>query len=590
MPKTTCSASSEKERDTKRVSNFQNMPACLEDAYSAITRGHIEQAKDLIDDQAVEEVRQRLAEDPSRIDMILLLAAVLNRTGQKREAQTWYERCNQVQPNALAYSELAMISASRGHLAECVENFRKSMSVNPDNPAIWVLLATKLLQRKQLKEGMELLNRAIQKEPGNASFFSTYLFSLNYLPEMDPEMIFKVHKQWGKLHAPVSKAKTSHDNDPVADRRLRIGYISPDFREHSVIRFFEPLLEAHDRHHVEVYGYGNVGSPDRITKRLEDKFDAYRNICGVDDQTVVHMIEQDKIDILVELAGHTDGNRLLVLAHKPAPIQVTYMGYGDTTGMETVDYVLTDRRLSPPESQKFYTEQLMYMPEGSHCYRVPDIDMAVTPPPLATNGYVTFGSLTPNRRFNLPLLKLWADILKRTPNARMTLGFADGMDDGIRNHYLNEFERCGVSSERIDINGPKPYLEYLKEYGNIDILLDTFPENGGTFTCESLWMGVPVITLAGPRQISRYGMTILNSVGLEQFAATIASDYVAKAVALANDPRSLTDIRDSMRARLAQSRLCDSKRFTRALESTYREMWHRWCRKHGASVSDELSV
>ncbi len=568
--------------DRMRIAIAGDMPQCLVEANAAITRGQVETARYLVNDQAIEEVCQRLGKDPSRTDIMLLLAAVLNSTGQKREAYAWYQKCAEVEPNALIYNEIAMISGSRGLLTECIEYLRRAMAMDPEIPAIWVNLAVKLIEAKQLKEGFDLLRRAINKEPDNPVFYSIYLFSLNHLPDIDPQMIFGLHTHWGTTHAPISMAKTSHANTPVADRRLRIGYISPDFRGHSVAHFIEPLLDEHDHSEVEVYGYGNVASPDRVTERLKSTFDHYRNIFGLDDKTVAHMIEQDGIDILIELAGHTKLNCLLVLAHKPAPIQVTYLGYGDTTGVEAIDYILTDNRLSPPESQKFYTEQLMYLP-GSLCYRLPDVDLAVTPPPSMKNKFVTFGSFCAHRRFNLHLLKHWADILRETPNSRMTLGFASGIHEHLRNHYLDELVKYGISRERVRINGPKPYIEYLKAYAKIDILLDTFPENGGTYTCESLWMGVPVITLAGPRQISRYGLSLLSSIGLESFVATTASDYVAKAVAFSNNPEHLIEMRQSMRARITSSPLCRAKEFAHEVESAYREMWHRWCRRQGAS-------
>jgi predicted O-linked N-acetylglucosamine transferase (SPINDLY family) len=589
MPETAHSASPQQKQDRMRVTIARDMPQCLVEANKAIRMGHMERAKGLLNDEAIEAVRQRLDKDPSRGDIMLMLAAVLNWTGQKREAYAWYQKCAEVEPNALVYNELAMLSGSLEHLAECIEYLYKAIEIDPNIPGIWVNLAVKLIERKQFKEGFDLLHKAIQREPHNPIFFSVYLFSLNYLPEVDPQIVFNLHKQWGKTHAPITLAKTSHSNTPVADRRLRIGYISPDFRTHSVTNFFEPLLDGHNHDQVEVYGYGNVNAPDQTTERLKHKFDHYRHIFGVADQTVAHLIERDGIDILVELAGHTNNHSLLVLARKPAPIQVTYLGYGETTGVEAIDYFLTDNRLSPPESQKFYTEQLWYVP-GGLCYRLPEADIAVTAPPSIENGYMTFGSLTAHRRFNLHLLHLWADILRQTPDSKMILGFAGGIDDRIRSHYWNAFQACGISRERVEINGPKPYAEYLNEFNRIDILLDTFPENGGIYTCESLWMGVPVITLAGPRQISRYGLSLLSSVGLEHFAASTASDYVAKAVALANNLESLVEMRRSMRPRMAQSPFCDSRRYAAWLESAFREMWHQWCLQQGASVPTESSL
>ncbi len=572
-----------KDDDRMQITIARDMPQCLVEANAAITRGHIEQARSLINDQAIQNIKQKLEKDPSRTDIMFMLATILHRIGQKRKAQALYEKCAELKPTAMVYKAMAMISASHGHPAECIEHLTQAMELEPDIPEIWVTLAVKLLERKQLKEGFDLLAKAIQKEPENPVFYSIYLFSLNHLSAMDPQMIFQLHKHWGKTHAPISVARTSHANTPVTDRRLRIGYISPDFCAHSVSHFFEPVLAGHNRHDVEIFGYGNVRSPDPMTERLRNQFDGYRNILGVDDKTVAHVIEQDRIDILVELAGHTQNNRLLVLAYKPAPIQVTYLGYADTTGMEAIDYVLTNTLLSPPESQEFYTEQLMYLPNAHHCYTCPTMDVALGPPPSVENGYVTFGALTPHRRFNLSLLKLWADILERTPNAKIALGFASDLDDRTRNHYLSEFDKCGISRERVSISGRRPYIEYLTEHNKIDILLDTYPENGATYTCESLWMGVPVITLAGPRQISRYGLSILTHVGLDRLVATTASEYVAKAVALANDPEGLMGIRQSMRSRLAESPLCQTRQFVCELETVYRKMWHKWCRRQGVS-------
>lgn len=568
-------------KDKMRVTVTADMPQRLIQANAAIAKGHMEQAKGLVNEQTIEEVRQKLREDPSRTDIMLMLATMLNWTGQKKKAYDWYERCAAVKPNALALNEMAMIHGSLWRPLECITTLRRAMEVDPDIPAIWVNLAVKLIETKQFEEGFDLLRRAIRTEPDNSVFHSILLFNLHHLPDIDAKTICEEHQQWGKAHAPISMARTSHANTPEPGRRLRIGYISPDFRGQSVMYFLEPILEGHNRQNVEVFGYANVGTPDHNTERLKGKLDHYRNICGVDDRTVARQIEQDRIDILVDLAGHMQGNRLLVLAHKPAPVQATYLGYGDTTGMEAVDYLLTDTLSIPPELGQFYMEQLMYIEGGHHCYRPPDKNIQVTPPPFLANGYVTFGSQTNPRRFHLELLRTWADILKKTPHSRMVIRFSQGLGHVNLDRFFNEFEACGVSRERIEMHGPKAHTEYLKEYGKIDILLDTFPENGGTYTCESLWMGVPVITRAGDRQVSRAGICILSRVGLEHLAATTASQYIEKAVALANDRNGLRVMRQTLRSQFTGSSQCNAAEFSRNLESTYRQMWHQWCRTQG---------
>ena len=337
---------------------------------------------------------------------------------------------------------------------------------------------------------------------------------------------------------------------------------------------------------VEVYGYGNVDRPDPTTGRLQKKFDCYRNIRGVNDDAVTRIIEQDKIDILIDLAGHFRNNRLLVLARKPAPVQVTYLGYCDTTGMEAVDYLLTDNVLTPPELQKFYTEQAAYLPGGFVCYTPPENAPDVTPLPAAKKGHVTFGAFTTNLRFNRPLLKVWAEILKLIPNSRLLLGFHSGGDEATQDRYLSQFAEYGVSRERIEISGWKSHTEYIKQYNDVDIVFDTFPENGGTTTCEALWMGVPVISLAGQHQNSRIGLSILSHIGMESFAVETPSEYIAKAVAIAHDPENLMEIRASMRSRMTNSSFCNAKRLAHDVETAYRRMWRRWCREQASECPD----
>jgi len=342
------------------------------------------------------------------------------------------------------------------------------------------------------------------------------------------------------------------------------------------------LLDSHNRDAVDVYGYGNVGRPDEITASLRKKFDHYRDIWKNSDEAVARIIEQDKIDILVELSGHTKNNRLQVLAHKPAPIQVTYLGYGDTTGMEAIDYLLTDKMVTPPESQRFYTEELFPLPKSVYCYKPLEEAPTINPLPSAKKGHVTFGAFINVWRLNKRLLSVWSEILERTGNARLILGCKGGDDEGFQHHFLSQFEQPGVR-ERIEIRGSRPYRMYLKQYNDVDIVLDTFPENDGTTSCDALWMGVPVISLAYHHQVGRYGLSILSQIGLEHLVASTDSEYVAKAVALANNPESLIEMRQSMRSRMAASPLGNARQFAHDVESSYREMWHRWCRSQGVS-------
>ena len=562
-----------------------DLPQFLVQANAAAQAGRIDEAIGLLDDVAVEVIEEIVEKDPSRVFVMYALAAVFRKTGQPSRAEVWYKKILKHGPDNAAYNELAIICRLQGRLSEAIQYRRKALQAYPDDAGPCNNLARDLLQAGKIQEGFDLLRKSVQMAPNHPDIRSNFLNHLHHLSDLDPRLLFDEHKQWGRIHAPPSLAGLSHDNPADPDRRLRVGYISPDFRIHSVAYFFEPLLDAHDHQTVEVYGYGNVALPDQMTQRLEHKFDHYRNIRGMGDETVARIIEQDQLDILVDLAGHSDGNRLLVLARKPAPIQVTYLGYPDTTGMQAVDYRLTDSLADLPQSQKFHTEKLIFLPQGFLCYRPADFAPPVAPLPAARKGYITFGSFNNSCKINPSIMALWAQILKANTDSRLLLKFRAGADQGVRDNYFRCFEGLGIHRDRVNICGFKPAVEHLQLYGQVDIALDTYPYNGTTTTCDALWMGVPVISLVGQCHVSRVGLSILNSVGLEFFAASTSEEYVARAVALAAKPNALVEIRDSMRRRMLAGKLCDAKGFTRSLEEAYRKMWRQWCLPNGANTS-----
>jgi len=564
-----------------------DMPQFLVEANTAITTGQIERARELVNDEGIEEVCQIIQKDLSRTDIMLMLAVLLHRTGQVDKAENWFKRILEVEPNALVYNELAVMFGNTGRLSEAVKHLRKAVELEPEVLAFKVNLAKKLRTIGQVQEGIELLRKAVEREPDNPVFHSNLLLYLHYLSEIDCQNLFEEHTRWGRLHAPMSLAKTAHDNTPDPDRRLRIGYISPDFYGHAITSFFEPLLDGHHHEDFEVYGYGNVERPDDVTERLKGKFDHYRNIFGLEDEKTAKLIEADKIDILIDLAGHTGGNRLLVLAYKPAPVQVTYLGCADTTGMKQVDYRLTDKWGDSPQSQKFYTEELIYLPEGFLCYRPAYHTSGISDLPANQNGYITFGSFNNNCKINPFIMGLWAKILTSNENSHLLLKFKAGGDQEVREHYYQQFELLGIPRARVEIHGWKRRVEYLELYRNMDIALDTYPYNGHTTTCEAMWMGVPTISLVGKHFASRVGLSILSCAGLEFFAASSPDEYITKATALAKNPQALATIRATMRQRMAASILGDAKRFAGSVERAYRQMWYRWCRSHGVDVPDK---
>ena len=472
-------------------------------------------------------------------------------------------------------------------LTKSADHLTNTLDFDKGDATLWHNFARHLVMTGETQQLLDLMPKMIDIRPWDAALSSHLLFILHHLPDLAPQMILEEHKRWARIHTPASRARTSHSNIPDPNRRLRIGYISPDFRTHPVAFFFESVLDGHDGEKVETYGYGNAADPDCVTQKFKHKFNHYRNIYGLDDAEAIQLIEQDEIDILVDLAGHTNNHRLGVLSYKPAPVQVTYLGYPGTTGVTAVDYRLSDNLTNPPDSQEFYTEELLRLGEIFTCYRPPECAPAVTPLPADEKGYITFGSFKNNCKINPQLIALWAEVLKATENSQLLLRFERGDDEAIQSHYHRQFERSGIASDRIRISGWKPFDEHLRFYGQVDIALDTWPFNGHTTTCHALWMGVPVISLVGQSHASRIGLSILNSIGLEFFAASNPGEYVSKAAALAQNRQSLAKIRATMRQRMAASTLCNPKKFTEALELVFRKIWRRWCDTHNSQVAGD---
>lgn len=553
------------------------LPQSLIKANQAVATGQVRKAARLLNDKVEQAVRKIIEQDPSRTDIMLALGMVFKQTRQINKAKEWFENILEQEPHALVYNELGYIYQFMGRLSEAIRYQKKAVETDPNNAELLANLARMLIATDKTQEGIELFRKAVETDPSNAALHSSFLFHLHYLPELNPQMLFAEHKKWGRIHAPASLARVSHKNVPDPDRRLRIGYISPDFGSHAVMYFFESVLDGHNKNAVETYGYANVRAISETTERIAQKFDHYRNIFGLGDKEVVALIEEEQVDILVDLAGHSTDNRILVMAYKPAPIQVTYLGYFDTTAVQAIDYMLTDGIADPPGSQKFYTEELALLPDGFLCYRPADYAPPVTSLPAERNGHITFGVLCNNRKINPNIMELWAEIIKAKKESRLLLMFRTGNDPDMRNYYLSEFERLGIPNQRVAICGGTHHAEYLKYYSEVDIVLDTFPFNGATTTCEALWMGVPVISLVGELHVSRVGLSILTRIGLELFAASTSKEYVAKATALANNRQALENLRASMRERMNSSILRDAKKFAGGVESAYRKMWQQWC-------------
>jgi predicted O-linked N-acetylglucosamine transferase (SPINDLY family) len=355
-------------------------------------------------------------------------------------------------------------------------------------------------------------------------------------------------------------------------RKLRIGYVSPDFREHPVGRFMLPLMAHHDLAAFEIYCYTDVASPDAITEQLKTGADVWRSTAGLSDEQLAQLIRSDQIDVLVDLAMHLKGGRLLAFARRPAPVQITYLAYCSTTGLETMHYRITDPHLDPPGAdESVYSEKTLRLPHAYWCYPAPENSPVVGPLPATTAGHVTFGCLNNFSKVTPQMLTVWGGLLKSIPSSRLILHSHEGSH---RQSVIDQFTRDGIEPGRLQFVGFNRLVPYLELYNQIDIALDPYPYGGGTTTCDALWMGVPVVSLAGATAVSRAGKSILTNVGLSEWVADSPEKYVELATTLANDLPLLADLRNGLRNRLQESPLMKAAEFARDIEAIYAQAYH----------------
>jgi len=549
-------------------------------AYSNLGNARKEQGKL---DEAESDYRSALALKPDYAEAHNNLGTVLMEQGKLEAAVSACQNALALQPDyAEAHNNLGNALKGLGRLEEAVASYHKALKLKSDYVKAHSNLGTALKDQGRLEEAMAAYNRALELKPDYADVHSNLLFSMHYDARYTQRDIVAESRRWDAIHAvPCSPDERTHptDPDPDPDRRLRVGYVSPDFREHSVSYFLAPVIAGHDRGSFEVFCYAEVAKPDDKTARYRELSDGWCSTVGMTDAALAARIREDGIDILVDLAGHTANNRLLVFAERPAPLQVNWLGYPNTTGLSAMDYRLTDAIADPVSgAETSHSETLVRLPNGFLCFTpaadAPEIGEAHA----LTAGHVTFGSFNNLAKVTPDVVATWARVLDGVPNSRLVVKSKPLADEATRERYFELFDAQGIDAERVELI---PWIAsksgHLGAYSRIDIGLDPFPYNGTTTTCEALWMGVPVITLSGDRHAGRVGACILTRVGLAELVAETTASYVEKAVALAGDPDRLSALRKGLRDRLERSPLCDAPRFTRDIEAAYREMWHRFC-------------
>ena len=521
--------------------------------------------------------RQILAQQPNHADALHLLGVIAHQVGQHDAAVELIHQALAIQPNFPgAYNNLGLALRDRGHLDEAIAAFRSAIDLKPNYPGAYSNLGNALVKKGLSAEAMAAFRQALAFQPGFHQARCNLLMAMNYDAASTPQSLFEEARLWNQLYASAfAHADTPHANDRNPERRLRIGYVSADFRKHASAHFLLPLFTHHDRHQVEIVCYAEGVRSDDITRRFQTLTQLWRSTTGLTDSQVAQRVREDQIDILVDLKLHSDLNRLLVFARKPAPVQVTWLGYPGTTGLTAMDYRLTDPYLDPPGiDEACYSETSIRLPDTFWCYDPLTDQPPVNNLPALANGWITFGSLNNFCKINDGVLRLWCQVLRQVDNSRLLLHADEGSH---RQRTADRLTQLGVDSARLRFVGRVPLSEYRQLYSQIDIALDPFPYGGGTTTCDALWMGVPVVSLAGTTAVGRGGLSILNNTGLADLIATTPEDYVHISVALAHDLSRLADLRSTLRPRMQHSPLMDAPRFARNIETAYRQMWQKYC-------------
>jgi predicted O-linked N-acetylglucosamine transferase (SPINDLY family) len=524
--------------------------------------------------------------DPTNAVTCNNVGNALQEVGDFVTAVQMHRRAIDLQPTlAEAHNSLGLALSMQGLTNEALQAYRQAIALDAKFTDAQVRMLD--VMRDQGKVAMvesafAAYRQLLAEAPGNSDLQQNMMFTMNYHPGLSPQDIFEEHVRWGELFAPLASAEP-FTNTPDAGRRLRIGYISGDFRNHACAYFLKPILAHHDKQAVEVFCYANVGTPDEDTQLFQQWPDHWLDITKLKDAEVAQRIRRDQIDILIDTAGHTAGNRLPVLAHRPAPVLVTYLGYPNTTGLAVVDYRLTDPVADPSEPADAATphlETLWRLPDTVACYQPREDFPDVTPLPARhgdSAGVVTLGTLSNPAKINHEVIAVWCEILQREPKARLVVA-RESIKGSFRDEFLNNFITRGAPREQVVLdNHITPGVRPITRYQNLDLTLDTFPYSGHTTICESLWMGVPMITLRGNALAGRMGASVLSAVGLPELIAETREQYVQKTLALVRDLDRLESLRRSLRAQMASSPLCDAERFTRHLETALRAMWRKWC-------------
>lgn len=527
-------------------------------------------------DGAIASYRRALELNPHLQPAWDSLGRVLLERRELPAAANALRRSTSLHPSAAGFIELGRSLGGLDQYDDALDAFRQAVTLSPTSSEAHRWLGAALRWCGMHNDAIAALRKAVELEPTDHTAHSHLLYAMLFHGGFTPGQIYEAHTEWGRQHTAGLTPLPAPENDRSPDRRLRIGYVSPNFRNQAVFFFVQPILMNHDPWEVEVFCYSDTPAPDEWTARIRDRADEWRDCSKLTDEGLARMIRADGIDILVELTGHIGDGRLRTLAYKPAPVQVTYIGYQASTGVEAVDYFLTDAWADPAgQTERYFVERLARLPESFFVYAPPPEAPAVGALPCSRNGYVTFGCQNNLAKVTPRTIDLWSTVMRAVPDSRLILLVPGSRQVEDRLHAA--FSMHGVAAERVEFVRRASPREYLERYNRIDVALDPVPFNGHTTTCDAAWMGCPTVTRAGSIYAYRYGGSVLRNVGLGDLVAESDEAYVQAAIALALDVQRTSRVRAGLREAMGRSIITDGTRFTRNLEAAFRQMWRHWC-------------
>jgi len=548
--------------------------------YASYNLGRLGYARGELD-EAERLLRAALQGKPDFADALVALSNVLDARGDLAAAAASLEAAIALRPDLVgAWYNYGEVLWKQERYDQAEAALRRTLALEPRFIPAWHLLGNLLRGTSRLGDALDAFAAARRLEPQRFDLESMELLVLTLSDTLPADEVFARHLAFGaRLEAAVPARTAPYAQSREPGRRLRIGYVSCDFNRHPVSWFLLPLLERHDRAGFESILYFTGDKVDEVTGQVKAAADGWREAQALGDEALAQAIERDAIDVLVDLTGHAGALRLGVFARQPAPVQFTWLGYLHSTGLACIGYRLTDARADPPgSSERLHTETLVRLPHCLWCYRPPHDAAHAADLPWHRNGCITFGSFNHVPKLSATARRVWADILLQLPQARLLLvGVPDGR---AREDLLRDFAAAGVPASRLTIRPRVSFGEYLQQFDAVDIALDSMPYGGGTTTFDTLWMGVPVLTLAGERPASRSAASILGALGLDEWIAATPEEYLRLALAHAAAPQRLAELRGTLRQRLRASPLMDEARFARDVETAYREAWRAWCRPH----------